>query len=112
MTLNQRRWWYGLIAGFFGGVWTSIDSGLAVMIIAPKEFNLDTGLSKTLLTMLVLGLLAGAKVAVAYLKQSPLPPMNGDTEWVQKDHRMKLLLALTFALVIAYATTHGAPLLQ
>jgi len=54
------------------------------MIMAPKEFNLDDKLAKTLVAMLVLGLLAGAKVAVAYLKQSPLPPMEGDTEQFQK----------------------------
>jgi len=80
MTRNQRKWWYGLGAGFLGGLWGSIDSGLAVMVMAPKEFNLDDKLWHTFTAMGVLGLLDGVKVAVAYLKQSPLPPMNGDTE--------------------------------
>ena len=80
MTRNQRKWWYGLVAGFLGGLWGSIDSGLAVMVLAPKEFNLDDKMMHTFTAMAVLGLLDGVKVAVAYLKQSPLPPMNGDTE--------------------------------
>lgn len=110
MTRNQRKWWYGLVAGFFGGVWTSVDSGLAIMVMAPREFNLDEKLWKTLLAILVLGLLAGIKVAVAYLKQSPLPPMNGDTEFHMKPPStdMKLIIAITAALVFAYIKTHAA----
>ncbi len=88
MTRNQHKWFYGLASGFLGGLWSSIDSGLAVMIMAPREFNLDEKLGKTLLAMLVLGLLSGAKVAVAYLKQAPLPPPDGDTEFIKPTPQM------------------------
>lgn len=114
VTRNQRKWLYGLVAGFLGGMWTSVDSGMAVMLIAPKEFNLDSGLGKTLLTMAVLGVLAGTKVAVAYLKQSPLPPMEGDTEldaMKPTNHTMKILLIFTIALAtlfFARPPAHGA----
>lgn len=84
MTRNQHKWFYGLVSGFLGGLWSSIDGGLTVMIAAPKEFNVDDKLGKTLLTMLALGALAGGKVAVAYLRQAPMPPMDGDTEMLTK----------------------------
>lgn len=113
MTLNQRKWWYGLAAGFLGGMWASIDSGMALMLIAPKEFNPDAGLAKTLLAMAVLGVLAGGKVAVAYLKQSPMPPLEGDTEPATKptNHIMKILLILSLCLAavfVAKPRVHGA----
>jgi hypothetical protein len=74
MKPQVRRWLYGLSSGFIGGMAGAVDSGLALLIIAPSDFNLGPHLRKTLLTVLVLGLLTGVKVAFAYLKQSPLPP--------------------------------------
>lgn len=111
MTRKQRTWWYGLVAAFLGGVWTSVDSGLAVMLMAPTEFNLDAKLGKTLLAMLVLGLLAGAKIAMAYLKQSPLPPMDGGGDQptnITSSNNMKLLLCITGLLFAAFLKTHAA----
>lgn len=74
MKATTRRWAYGLTSGFVGGMAGALDSGLALLIIAPADFNLGPQLKKTLVTVLVLGVLTGAKVAFAYLKQSPLPP--------------------------------------
>lgn len=71
---SRRLWKHGLLAAVIGGFASSIDSGLALIVIAPDKFNLGIDIWKTILTMLVLGLLTGAKVAAAYLKQSPLPP--------------------------------------
>jgi len=82
MTARTSGWVRGLVGGFVGGLAGSIDSSLALMIIAPGEFNLDYGLKKTLWTALVLGLLAGLKVAFAYLKQSPLPAFVPEEEHI------------------------------
>lgn len=106
MTYRQRKWLHGLAAGFLGGFWSSIDNGLALMIIAPKSFNLDTELLKTLLAMFVLGCLSGGKIAAAYLKQSPLPPMD-ETELVTKSPDMKLMLLITILLLLTYLKLHS-----
>lgn len=73
MTSNTKRWVHGLLAAFVGGLASAMDSGLALMVLVPEKFNLGPGLGRTLLTVSVLGILTGAKVAFAYLKQSPLP---------------------------------------
>lgn len=80
MRTKVRRWLYGLASGFVGGMAGALDGGLALLIIAPQDFNLGPQLKKTLLTVLVLGVLTGLKVAFAYLKQSPLPPEDGTEE--------------------------------
>lgn len=107
MTRSQKKWVYGLVSGFLGGFWSSVDSGLAVMVIGPKEFNLDDKLGKTLIAMGVLGVLAGSKIAAAYLKQSPLPPLNGDTEMFNKG--LHILITLSLAALWGYAkiNRHG-----
>lgn len=69
----KQKWIHGLSAAFIGGVATAMDSGLALIIIAPDQFNLNNGLGRTMLTITVLGVLSGAKLAFAYLKQAPLP---------------------------------------
>jgi hypothetical protein len=73
MNAQNRKWIHGLAAAFIGGIATALDSGLALIIIAPEQFNLNKGLARTLLTIAVLGVLSGAKLAFAYLKQAPLP---------------------------------------
>lgn len=112
MTRGQKKWFYGLASGFLGGMWTSIDSGLIVMIAAPNEFNFGEGTLKTLGVMTIIGILAGAKVAVAYMKQSPLPPMEGDTQIISKQptngSTMKVIIGITAVLFCIYAKTHAA----
>jgi hypothetical protein len=75
MTMNKdtAAWLHGLLSGFIGGFAGAVDSGLALIVIAPQTFNLGPALWKTLGTMTVLGVLTGLKVAFAYLKQSPVP---------------------------------------
>lgn len=74
MRTTVQKWVHGLVSGFVGGMAGALDSGLALLVIAPQDFNLGPALKKTLLTVLVLGFLTGLKVSFAYLKQSPLPP--------------------------------------
>jgi hypothetical protein len=73
----SRVWVHGLIAAAIGGMASTLDSGLTLLVAAPKEFNLSDGLKKTLFTLLVLGCLNGAKLAFAYLKAAP-DPWAGD----------------------------------
>lgn len=73
MNKGTQTWLHGLIAGFVGGFASAVDSGLALMVIAPDHFNVGKDLVRTLGTVLVLGTLTGLKVAFAYLKQSPVP---------------------------------------
>lgn len=83
MKPKTRTWLNGLIGGFIGGFAGAVDSGLALIVIAPETFNLNKGLGKTLLTVFVLGILVGVKTGVAYLKQAPLPPEStGNTETI------------------------------
>jgi hypothetical protein len=70
---QTAEWKHGLLAAFIGGAASAFDSGLALILIAPNEFNLNSKLWHTLLTVLVLGVLSGIKLAAAYLKQSPTP---------------------------------------
>jgi len=76
MTKPTRKWVYGICSGFVGGMAGALDGGLALIVISPEDFNLGPQLKKTLVTMLVLGILTGLKIAFAYLKQSPLPPIE------------------------------------
>ncbi len=78
MNKQTANWLHGLIAALIGGAASALDSGLALIIIAPEQFNLNKGLARTLLTITVLGVLSGVKLAFAYLKQSPLPPEGGN----------------------------------
>jgi hypothetical protein len=71
--MTSQRWFHGLAAAFIGGVASAVDSGLALIIMAPDQFNINAQLKRTLITISVLGILSGAKLAFAYLKQSPLP---------------------------------------
>lgn len=80
--MTGQKWFHGLVAAFVGGCAGAFDSGIALILIAPETFNLNKDLTKTLMTVAVLGLLTGLKCAAAYLKQSPVPP-----EWNGTDRR-------------------------
>jgi len=73
--VTTRRWLHGISGGFIGGFAGAIDSGLALIVLAPEKFNLGPGLGFTLKTTLVLGLLTGAKTCFAYLKTVPDPSL-------------------------------------
>lgn len=72
----RALWLHGLVAAFVGGFATSMDSGLVLLLVAPTEFNLGTKLWHTLLVIIILAVLSGAKVAFAYLKTSPTPDVR------------------------------------
>jgi hypothetical protein len=84
LTKSTRKWLHGLSAAFVGTVATSIDSSVTLTLIAPETFNLNHGLKKTLVTVLVLSLLSGVKTAMAYLKQAPVPPAEDEPVPAQK----------------------------
>lgn len=50
MQKQTKTWLHGVIAAFIGGLAGAIDSGIALMIVVPKDFNLGPDLKKTLLT--------------------------------------------------------------
>ncbi len=71
--MNPRMWFHGLIAAFIGAAAGSVDSGITLMITDPDRFNLGPQLKHSLLVIGILALLAGAKMAAAYLKKAPDP---------------------------------------
>lgn len=75
MTKTQKvfiAWIYGALAAVVGGVVTSASAWL----IAPDTFNLDGGLPR----MLQLLGLSAAYHLIGYMKQSPLPKLEWDSE--------------------------------
>ena len=71
---QKQKWFHGLVGGIVGGFAGAIDSGLTLPLLAPDKFNINAGLGKLLLGMLVFAILSGVKVGAAYLRQSPVPP--------------------------------------
>lgn len=71
--LNIETWAYGLASVFISTAAGSIESGLALIVFDPEDFNLSTKLRKTIGIAVAVGLITGIKAALAYLKQSPLP---------------------------------------
>lgn len=84
--MNQRfeRWCYGLVGGVIGGAATSLSSAASVAM--GKSFGMDM----PVLTLRQIGFIAGSGAfwtLVAYLKQSPLPPLaTGDTTIFPKNN--------------------------
>src|SRR5690242_15215059 len=83
--LAWDNWLYGLLAGFIGGGSGALSSGVGVMVVDPKDFNLDH-LSLVFKVMFVTFILAGLTPFFAYLHQSPLPKVKTVTtvETVEK----------------------------
>lgn len=65
MRMNWSMWLYGLLVTVISG---SADGGL-LMLVAPEDFNLTTGLKPLLGVCAVFGIKAG----LLYLKAHPLP---------------------------------------
>lgn len=65
-----KPWLHGLASAVIGGGANSIS----MMVIDPKDFNLHDGLGKVLSVWVVSGVINAA----LYLKQSPLPTMEGE----------------------------------
>lgn len=72
--MNLKTWFKGL--GVF--VVSSFITSVAAANLSPSTFNFTkAGLTK----MGALALIVGAKAVLLYLKQSPLPPTDGKTDW-------------------------------
>lgn len=76
---TRSKWVNGLLGALIGGFAGALDSGFALVLIAPDKFNMDAGLAKLLTGMGVFAVLSGIKVAAAYLKQTPLPEPDPET---------------------------------
>jgi len=70
MNANTRAWLHGLGAAFIG----TAASSLGAILVAPNDFNLTTmhGMRNVVLA----SGLSGITAAAAYLKSSPLPPLQ------------------------------------
>lgn len=70
MVYTTRAWLHGLLAAFIG----AFASSAGAILVAPDRFNLTSvlGLRNVALSSIISGFVA----AMAYLKQSPLPPLD------------------------------------
>jgi hypothetical protein len=88
--MNLKTWFKGL--GVF--VLSSFITSLAAANLSPSTFNFSRqGLAK----LGALALIVGGKAVLLYLKQSPLPPPNGKTDWT---NWTKISGAVAFAVVL------------
>lgn len=78
MSISARaKWKHGLYTGFIGAVAGTAESGIAVLIIDPTKFQYEN-LPRTVLALFLVCIARGIQVASAYLKQSPLPPLEDE----------------------------------
>ena len=70
-----RIWIHGLCAAFLGGAAT----GSTLMVLAPDKVNLSD-----LATLGKVCGVSGVLAAIAYIKRSPLPPLEEDCNASQK----------------------------
>ena len=70
--LDWDNWLYGLISALIGGGSGAAGSAVGVMVVDPKDFNLDH-LSMVFKVMLVTFVLGALQPFFAYLHQSSLP---------------------------------------
>jgi hypothetical protein len=79
MKLDWSHWLYGLIAGFIGGGAGAFGAGFGGIITDPEHFNAAGGAHHLLVLMGWTFLFSGIITVLAYLKQSPLPPVVPDS---------------------------------
>lgn len=72
---NPLAWVHGFIGAFIGGGASALSGGLGVMLTDPAKFNLQEP-KKLLIMMAWTFLFSGLPMAMIYLKQSPLPPIE------------------------------------
>ena len=78
MSISARaKWKHGLYTGFIGAAAGTFESGIAVLIIDPSKFEYEN-LPRTIFGLLFVCVARGFQVASAYLKQSPLPPLEDE----------------------------------
>lgn len=74
MKLDWGKWLYGLVSGFIGGGAGAVSAGFAGIWTDPEHFSPANGARHLLTLMSITFLFSGVMTAIAYLKQSPLPP--------------------------------------
>lgn len=86
MNTKSKIWFHRLMAAFIGGGAGAVTSGLTSMGFAPEKFNLTntSGLLHLVGLMAANFIVNGLLSAMFYLRQSPLPPEAGDTDFVSK----------------------------
>ncbi len=70
--LDWDNWIYGLISALIGGGSGAAGSAVGVMVVDPRDFNLDH-LSMVFKVMVVTFIVGAAQPFFAYLHQSSLP---------------------------------------
>ena len=76
MKLDWGSWLYGLVSGVIGGGAGAIGAGVGGIYTDPEHFNPANGLHHLFTLMGVTFVVGAVTTAVAYLKQSPLPPIE------------------------------------
>jgi hypothetical protein len=72
------HWIHGLGAAFIGGGAGAVSAAFSAMLLDPVKFNLADGLGKVLKMMGMTFVVSGIISTAMYLKQSPLPPEEGE----------------------------------
>ncbi len=75
---DPKVWFLGLVAGAVGAFWGAVESALVLPAIDNHTFNYGEGLSKMIKGVCIFGALSAIKFVAAYLKKSPLPPLEGE----------------------------------
>lgn len=82
MKLDWEKWLYGLGTGIIGGGAGAVVAGLSSMLLAPQSFNITSwaGAVRALSMMAVCFVVNSLISMFFYLKQSPLPPIENDSQ--------------------------------
>jgi hypothetical protein len=75
---NLEIWLRGALAAAISGAANGIVTGFAAIGIDPNHFNLAAGLRPTLALGGISALVSAILGVALYLRQSPLPPENGN----------------------------------
>lgn len=84
MNKKTKSWFHGLSAAIIGGGAGAVTASPIAAMIAPDKFNLTTHIGNFFLLAGITFGVNGFMAAMFYLKQSPLPPENGNTEFITK----------------------------
>lgn len=79
MKEKTRLWIHKLVAAAIGGGAGAVTSTITAGMIAPDKFNLSAESTNTLKLALITFALNAFLSVMFYLKQSPLPPADGET---------------------------------
>jgi len=74
MTQSTQQWIHGLAAAAIGGGASAVTATVTASMLAPDKFNLAGQLHNFMELAVITFLMNGFLSAMAYLKQSPLPP--------------------------------------